>query len=319
MSEYPTQLQRMGLAKESSRLTAESSPTKWHAIDPGSIMDYMRELIENIGLRAVGTRFAPFAGKKVGVGNLMFPVRAQQIGEYLHMLLGDPSSAQQAATAAYLHTWTLPITATQLDTYTLFMDRALGVLKYNGCSVSEIEFNQSEDGLLMAKVSLMFITEASGSIGSPSYAAESGVLSFQNLVVTIASAANEEVKQMNFTLSNGMERKKNLTANADAEDFLAVGPYVAKGSFVIYFANTTERDKFIAGSTTSLELVWTGANIESTYYYTLEMLFDDIRYKAFAYGAEDGLLAAKVEWEAYYYTSNSRAWRTRLTNTITSY
>lgn len=314
MANYSTFLKRLGIKGEDTRGTVEASPGVWHAVLPSTKFDYSLNLLMDETLRGVMANYPPAPGLKMGVAKIMMPVRALNIGEYFQMLIGTPSSAQQASTAAYLHTFT-PGSTLLLPTYTFFYDRSMNVLKYNMGSVYKIKVSSAPDGFVMAEIDAYFKTEASGSIGSPSYT-ESEELTFQHVDFKLAGSSNTEVKSWSVELSNGMLVKRTMSGSQDAIDFIAT-KNEAQGEFVIYFANATERDKFVAGSTSSVEIVITGDTIESPYKYTLEILMDDVRYMAFPYDDEDGLLAAKVTWKSFY--SNSRPYRVRVTNTYTTY
>jgi hypothetical protein len=91
------------------------------------------------------------------------------------------------------------------------------------------------------------------------------------------------------------------------------------GGFTIYFQNTTERDKFIANTSVALRMLAVGATIASTYKYTTDINIYAAKYKAFPYGENQGLLAAKATFEGYYSASDSKAIDVALTNTDTAY
>lgn len=316
MANYPSNLLRVGLAKESVRGTAESSPGSWIAVHPDSRMNYSAILLPDTSLRGTMSKWADAVVATQGDGIIKFPLRASDVGEFVHMLMGDPSSAQQGGTSAYLHTFTQASTLLP-QSYTVFMDRNIGVLKYNGCNVAELKVTGTPEDFIMVEASMMFLGEASGSIGSPSYV-ESEELTWQHVTFNIAGSSNTEVKSFEFSLKNGLFRKR-VTAQSAAPEQLVATEYSADCNFVVYFENTTERDKFIAGTVTSIEAVIAGDTIASTYKYTLEILLDDFVYTAFPWGVEDGLIAAQVVGHAVYDTSNTRLFRVRVTNIATAY
>lgn len=317
MANYAAILKRLGLQKEATRGTVETTPTVFLSVLSESELGYGLQVLPDDALRGTKAKWPSIAGIKDGEGSIKFLVRAQNIGEFLQMLLGNPTSAQQAATTAYLHTFTPDNSTLTLPTYTFFMDRSLNVLKYNLGTVSQLKLSCAADNLIMADATVLFKTEATGSIGSPSYS-ESGALSFQHVNFKIAGSGNTEVKEWEIVIGNGAFKKRTMSASQDVADILALENTVS-GTFTIYFADTTERDKFTALTTTSVEMIATGAVIEGAYSYTVEVLVDTVEYIAFPYQAEDGLLAAKVAWKGVYNNSNTRILRARITNTKTSY
>ena len=317
MANYSGFLRRLGMKIEDTRGTAETTADKWHEVLGGSEFNYGPELLPDLTFKGVKSEYTPKPGRKNGDFTLLMPLKAMTLGEYICMLLAAPnSSTQQEATTAYLHTWT-PGNGLIPQSYTMFFDRSLAVLKYNLCQVAKIKLSSAPDSFVMTEITGMFKTEASGSIGTPSYTT-TNELGFQHVDFKIAGSSNTEVKSWSIELSNNLFRKRTMGLSQDAQDFVPLKNEIS-GEFTIYFANATERDKFVAGTTSSVELVITGDTIETTYEYTVEILIDDIRYSAFPYDTEDDLLAAKVAFKGFYNLSNTRLYRVRVTNTLTSY
>ncbi len=315
---YSTQLARWGYKKEATRLTAESAPDTWQDFDPGSGFKYEAKTIEDVGLRGIKANYPPEATIKELSGELSGPVRAQNIGQILQMLLGTPSSAQQGATAAYKHTYNEP-SSIQIPTYTFFEDRSLDVFKYSGVGCSKLEIELPNDGVLKYKATMLGITEAAGaSIGTPSYS-ESAMLSASKCTFKIAGSANQNVKSWNVSLDNGMVAKRVLAQSQDADDILAVGRMAVDGGFVIIFENQTERDKFLANTKTSIQATLVGDVADTGFNYTFDMNLYDVRYNAFPFGDEDGILAAQVGFTSHYSTADSKQLQIDLTNLKTGY
>lgn len=316
MALYAIEANRFGLAKESVRGTAESTPSKWYPTKGMPQLDLSLDLLQDMGIRGVAAKYAPIAGMKVGQGKIPLFFDPQILGEFFYSLLGGKAAAQQGGTAAYLHTFTqsgiLP------PAYTFFQDRSLGVLKYNRGCVKAINLKGSVDGLVEAEAEVLFENEASGSIGSPSFPTQR-YQSFQNMDFKIAGSSNTNVKEWDLKIDNGAFALRTLQGSQVCTDIIAPTPISIKGSFLIYFANTTERDKFIANTAVALRLLSIGATIASTYKYTIDINIYEAHYDAFPYGEDQGLLAAKATFEGYYSTSDSKAIQVELTNTDTSY
>lgn len=316
MANFSIFSKRLGLKKESVRGVAETTPDSWIAISKDSELTYVLNLLADETIRGVSAAFKSAPGTKDGKGSLKLPVRAQNVGEFFQMLVGNPTSVQQGATTAYKHTFT-PDNTLLLPTYTLFLDRGLNILKYDFGSVAQIKLSSVPDGFVAMEVEVMFQAEVAGAIGSPTYT-ESEEFSFQHITFKIAGASNTEVKSWECSLLNGLFAKRTFTQSQDIGDFVAVNQS-ASGSFIIYFTDVVERDKFLAGTTSSIQILVEGDTIESPYKYTLDLTLDEIQYKAFPYGEQDGLLAASVTWEAFYNNANTRLYKVDLINTKTAY
>ena len=234
----------------------------------------------------------------------------------------DDGSAQSYAadnTIAFAmkHTFTLG-TAVQKQAYTLFLDRSIGVSKYNLGICQKIDFKSSVDGLMEVDLSWLFKAEASGSIGSPSFPVQK-YLGFQHVDFKVASASDDAVKEWNVTLNNQAVPLRTLTQSQDAGDIITAAKFMVEGGFTIYFESTTERDKFIANTGVALQMIVAGDTINGAIKYTIDINIYNVHYKAYPYGEDQGLLAAQVTFQGYYSTGDSKQIQIDVTNADASY
>ena len=131
MANYSIESKRWGLKKEGTRLTAESAPDVWFAVEPESEMTPNQIPIEDTALRGVRAGYPSVAGQKLVEGTVKMPVRAQNIAEFGVMTLGAPTSTNPG-TLAYNHEWIFPLSSILPPAYTIFVDRGIAVEKYNG-------------------------------------------------------------------------------------------------------------------------------------------------------------------------------------------
>lgn len=314
---FAIESKRFGLKKEAVRLTAEVTPDVWIAVEPDSEFEYKLEHIDDAGLRGIKSPFPSFPGLKTLTGSIKLPARARNIGEFFQMLLGNPTSVQQGATAAYKHTF-LPPTSIQPPTFTFFVDRNMSIKKYNGVACKKISLTGPVDGAVMLEAELLGLSEAAGAIGVPVFT-ESEMLEFFHATVKVGGVANTDIRSWALSIDNALFAKRVLAQSQDARDVLAAGRVEAEGSFVIYFESDTERDKFIANTTNSIEFLIEGNTADGAFKNTLDVLFPKIHYKAYPYGESEGLLAAEVEFRAVYDTATSKQLEAYIINTKTSY
>jgi hypothetical protein len=297
MSLYGKQAFQFGLKKESVRLTAEASPAKWYPVfDPE--ITYGPNLLEDNALRGVQAPFAPVAGRKLGTGKFKLYLDPQVMGEFLVSLIGGVASAQQGGTAAYQHTFT-PAARLSPTTYTFFLNWGLDVKKYNGCVVKSLNFTGPVDGLVMVEVEFLFITEAAGSIGSPSFPTQR-YLAFQHTDFKIAGSSNTDVRQWGIKIDNQAIHHLTHSLSQDAQDILTPGQLLVSGDMIIYFQSETERNKFLANTGVALRALIVGATIASTFKWTMDLPLTDAHYKAYPFGYEQDLLAAKATFDGYH-------------------
>lgn len=217
---------------------------------------------------------------------------------------------------AFTHTFTRS-TNIQKPAYTFFSDRGMNVLKYNLGVVKKMVIKAGVDNLVDAEADVLFQDEASGSIGSPSYSTQR-FQSFQNLDFKIAAASNTDVHDWDLNLDNSAVPHRALTGSQLVQDILAPGKLSIDGGFTMFFENTTERDKFVANTAVALQIIATGTALGITN-YKVNMNIYEAHYKAFPYTEEGGLLAAKVQFEGFYSSSDSNDFAVALTNQTVSY
>lgn len=93
----PTEIRQWGFAKETVRGTAEAAPTDFISVTKDSEVAHALKLIEDPALRGVNARYPSFAGMLETNGVLKTPFRAQNHGQFLHMLFGTPTSDVEQA------------------------------------------------------------------------------------------------------------------------------------------------------------------------------------------------------------------------------
>jgi hypothetical protein len=314
---YSIEAQRFGLKKETVRGTAETTPDKWYPVLKGTELTYGLSLLENDVLKGDPTMLPPVAGGKSGSGKVKLPLDSQTCVEFFRGLLGGLSSAQQGATAAYKHTITLNA-GLQKPPYTFFLDYGIDVKKYSLGTVKKVMIGGAVDSLGAFEADILFKSEASGAIGSPTFPTQK-YLAFQTMDFKIAGASSTDIKEWNIEIDNGASGLRTLNQSQEVIDIIAPGKIDIKGGFTAYFQNETERAKFLANTAVALRMLATGPLIASTYYNTVDINIYEAHYTAFPFGDDAGLLAAKATFTGYYSASDSKAIQIDVTNSTTSY
>lgn len=415
MSKYAIEQRVLGLAKESVRGTAETTPTKWLPVMKESDFDYKLMLLDDDAIRGLdlGVEFPKVSGRKRGVGKIRMALDAQTIGEFMYGLLGDVSSSElqtitisssnqhidfnigagdldatiatgsyvigtSSATASTLckaikdalfaadatgtytvtysrttkkftitrstgtlnikwttgsnvangaattlgytaddtgslsytsdsevqflfsHTFSRSETSIERPSYTFFIDRGLGVKKYNLGTIKKMKINAPVDQLIMVDMDMIVKTEASGSIGTASFPTQR-YMAFQNANFKIGGATEDAIKTWSLEIDNGAAPLEVFNQSQDIDDILVRGKQNIKGTFTIYFESETERAKFLANTTTSAEALIEGSSaLAGAEKLTVDLVLPKINYTAYPYDEEDSLLAAKVAFEAVY-------------------
>jgi len=176
-----------------------------------------------------------------------FPLEPENIGELLYAVFGSVSSAQQGGTIAYLHTF-LP--ADTLPSYTtrLGVEQTERVLP--GCLAESLTLKFSHDKDIMANAEILSgFVETKTSIGTPNIS-ELQALNMMdvNSVLTIGGVSKRNiVYDLEVTIKNNIPFERgDLSGRTFATK--RVGQREVTGKLGIYFDDTTEYDRFIAGN-----------------------------------------------------------------------
>lgn len=310
---------RFGIAKESVRGTAETTPAKWWPVDKDTKLNYDLQHLNDDALRGIPDKYPSVAGTLVGGGKIKLPLDAQACSELFISLLGGVSSAQQGATSAYKHTITRDLTSIQRTGYTFFMDYGVSIIKkYNLGTVKAITLTGPVDQLVTLEADILFKSEADGAIGSPSFPTQR-YMAFNHVDVKLGGSSNTSIRSWQLKIDGGAQPLRTLGLSQDISDILIKSPLMVTGNFVIFFANDTERDNFLANTTTTLRMLMEQSVIASTYKYTVDINLYKVQYKAVPFGEQDGLLAASVDFDSVYSSSDSKTIQVDITNTDTSY
>jgi hypothetical protein len=316
MARYSAQVQRFGIARETTRGTAETSPAVWIPTRGFAKFNFEPKHVQNPGIRGVMSRMPHIQTQKMGEGQIPLVLDAQYIDRFFQSLLGDPTTAQQAATAAYKHTFVRGSGISPVA-LTTFIDRSSAVHKQNLTVVKKIALKGNPAGLIEADIDVLFKNEASGSIGSPSYATEQLTTPVQ-VSIEIGDVANTDIMDFNLSLDNGAKAIWTLNGSQYCDDILTPEPMNIEGGFKMLFSTADERDAFLANTTRKIEFIFTGNVIASTYYYTTKITVHDARYTKAPYGEEEGLLAVEIALSGFYSTADSKDITVEVTNTTTT-
>jgi hypothetical protein len=233
-------------------------------VDPKETLKW----VDQDGIASSSLGSSEIGEKASGVEWDMYMNYVDGVGWLLKWLLGDPTSAQLGATAAYSHTY---ICDDVLKSFTVLVGSEDETeVPYLGQTMKSIEFSTTPGGYLMMKASTYGkFKGADNTIGSPTFSA-----------VVPAMHHNLTWKVATVDKSIYLGASSITITNNPREGALAAGsqeiPVKAKHtkrrvewSVELVNYDAAMRTVFHAGTKTALQWSWVGANIASTYYYTL--------------------------------------------------
>jgi hypothetical protein len=240
--------------------------------------------------------------------------------------LGAVSTAQQGATAAYLHT-IIPQTATQQLNATTIVEQQSTGIKNKIRDICVESFKISGKGKERLKLETNLVGSghvATSALTMPALTADS-FLRMHGVKFEIGVAASEvdvsaRIKGFDFEWNNNPLLDDGYYPNSgQVRGRLHHGRRAAKLGFQLLLdANSVERTALLAGTLSKCIITVTGALIESTYYHKGIITIPALYYKALPIGSEDNMLLYNVETDIKYDSVIGYLVQFEVTNTLTA-
>jgi len=217
-------------------------------------------------------------GKYRGSGNIgEVNVEPENIGELLQAVMGNGSdNKSNPATGVYLHTFTPQDT---LDGYTvrIGVEQAERILP--GCLCNSLKFRFPHEDNVKAVAAILHggAIEAKGTLGTPTL---STLQPFPVAPVTTLTIAASDKKAYVYdgeiTIDNKIPDRDSLGSRFMPK--IRQGERLVAGKISAYFDETTEYDRFLAGTEFALIVKWEGPVISGAYKYYLEFHLEKCVY-----------------------------------------
>lgn len=286
-----------GVGQESTWGTSVT-PTLWYEFNSESL-GLEKNIVQGSGLRAgTGSRYARSTRRayttRTAGGTVEMDIPTKKAGLLFRHMLGSPvtTATQQAATAAYKQDHrpgSLTGMSLTLEKGVPQTDGTVQNFLYPGAKITDWEISCAVGEI--ATMSLTFDAKdevTTGSLTTPSYTASNGVFHFAQ--GTLKLGGTPSTTSNVTSISGGTTIAQVTAANLSGTTPLATDRYYfgsagakaeqiendwgsVTGSLDAEFVNqATIYDLYAADTSTALELTFVGANIASTYYYTLDIV-----------------------------------------------
>ena len=264
------------LRAKSATLNRENNRVQGEGIQP--------DVLGQLGAHYVETTEA-------GTGVVAFDVPPVGIGQLLQAIMGGVStSAQQAASTAYLQTHTLGASQKSLTVQAGVPYRGGSVYceEITGAKVSSAEFSCEVGGILGCTLNLDGRKwDNTQSLAAASYPAQPALPLFTGRHLTVKTgvfgseaAVNGMVRSVAFTITNPMDTEDYTAGSTGLKsEQVRNAPVTISGTVSVDWvtgAKTTFEDLANANTPTSLAFEWTGPIIASTYAWDLEFKFPGV-------------------------------------------
>lgn len=219
-----------------------------------------------------------------GSGSIEVDVLNKGLGLLLQGTLGTTAGpTQQAATTAYKSTFTSasadPAVSFTIQTQRSDIGGTLRKYTHHGAVITGWSLKNTVGELLVANFDFDFEdSDTSTATAAPSYPASASPFNWTQGVVSINSVATD-VNSFELTADLGLKTdRRYVRGNSLKKQPVRSKQPVFEGSVEVDFTDDTLYDLFVAGTVFPLTATWTGANIESTYYYTVKVTLPAVQF-----------------------------------------
>jgi len=260
---------------------------RFHEIQEGESLERRQEVIATSGIRpglysGLGARRSLV--RRWGEGGVGFEVMSTGFGRILeHMLGGTGSVAQQAATAAYLQTFTpgsLLGKSLTMQKGVQKVDGTAQAFTYHGVKLPEWEFSIDVDGFLILalRVDAEDVDDTTA-LAAASYGTLSPLSFAQGTLKRDGGAALAGVSNVRVRGRTALDTDRFFLGTAGLKsEPLENGLRELGGALSMEFAAVTDmHDAFEADTSMSLELEFVGDVIEGAYSEQLTITLADVR------------------------------------------
>ena len=300
------QIQRLldvGLARETTRGTAEASATFWVPKIDFDFVPKIETAVDNSGLGVIDARTESKPVSEYGEGSLGGIVYDKSFGLLLAMALGTWSSST-AVDSAYTHTFTR-LNSNSHPAVTIFIKDENLDEKYALGMLNQLSINASVDDYI--KYTAGFISKAGATATStPSYSAENAFLP-QHMAVKLATttgglgtASETALKSLRLTINKNTEAWQELGSLAPAD--IVNKEFSVEGEMELVFDGETERDYVLDGDkmAMSIEIENSDADIGTASHPKLSFELSPVSFEEF--GRSGG--AGDIELQTIRFAGN---------------
>ena len=276
----------LGVATESTFGTGVTV-TRFYEFNSENLQ-FRKNTAEGMGLRAGGQ--LPRSQRRVVTtkdagGDLDIDLPTRGLGLLLSYAMGTTPTATTVSSGVYSYTFTLG------DTYGRSFTTQVGVPQYGGtvtpktlagCKINNFELSVANGEIAKGKfgIDAQSLT-TSTALSTVSYPVSGSVFNFAQGAITLNGSAVANIKDFSVTVDNTIKNDRyNLGALGLKSEQNISGFRKVSGKITAEFTDTTLLAAFLADTTASLALTFTGDTIASTYKDTLSITLPACKFDA---------------------------------------
>lgn len=225
------------------------------------------------------------------------------------------TSDSTTAVAVQTHTFTRASVA-QLPTYSWWFHKGAKYFQFTGCMLSKLILDVKANQFVTLDADYVALTyDDTGSSQTPSYSALKP-FSFNQAVIKVAGSQVNDFDNVQITVDNMVEADHALSASIYPNKIYSKGMRVTV-TMDLFLEDTVEWNRFLAGTSTSLEIILTSGELISTSNaYKLDIVIPVINYTAAPLLIQPGVLKIQFAAVAVYDVSTTKTMSIALNNTV---
>lgn len=324
MAKFIGRLADIGIAKEGTRGTAESSATFWLPKLSLTYDDTIEQVVDESSVGVIEDSVDAAVVAKSGVGELEGNIGDASFGTILLAALGTVNTSGPSETTVYSHAFTVEQSA-QHDSLTIFLDDPNQDYKYALAMIDRLELDIALGQYAKFTAGFRSKVGATATL-TPSYTAENrflpqhGVLKYAADEDDLASGTEVNIRSIRLSINKNVEDDRKL-GSLDPVDILNK-QFSVDGSMELVFDSNTFKTQMLADTPLAIrvQLVNSDVTIGSTLNPTLTIDMAKVKFSSFekTYESND-IVMATVNFKAHYSTTESELITIDLQNETASY
>lgn len=314
---YTGPLRSLGLAKETTLNTPVTTPTRWLAYVPPETFSPQIPLVESKGVRAVPDMPVKSAqgAAKISGAKLKIELEPENIGEILQALAGSDTYTGSVGYGTHVFKRQA---VDVLPSYTFLIDKGPSWYSVAGALLNKFTLDVKQGAEALVETEWEAMSFATASSKTPSYSALP-LLTFANSQIRIAGSDANDYDDFKLTIDN-MVKAGHVVGPSNYPQKIWSEGMKTSVSLDYYLEGTTEYAKFLAGTSSSVQIALTGGTIPTTAVnYSLTWLIPVGKYATAPLSNPTGVLKIPFAATAHYdLGSTNESWVATLVNGVES-
>lgn len=324
MTKFLGRLANVGIAKEASRGTAESSADYWVPHVRLSIDDEIEQVVDESSVGVLEDAVEAEITKTVAVGSVEGNIGVDSIGLLLLNVFGSVSTSGPSD-SAYTHTFNVGQDS-QHDSLTFFMNEPNQDWQHANGMLSEFTLDAIIGSYAKFTAGFRAFAGVSDTL-SPSFSAETrflpqhGTFKLASAQSGLGAAGATSIRQVTLNIEKNLEDDMALGSATPAD--ILNGQFMVSGSVELVYDADTIKDTMLADTAQAIRITLTNSGVDIGAGSTNPSLQFDL-YKAkisnFKRNFDNGqITTATFEFKGLYSISDSKMLEATLVNGVTSY